>query len=245
MGSEGRAGTPGTSHASWATHPGRRGAPRRPAPTSTSAAARPTSSSSRAPTDSRGAGTSLGGLEWGSAYDGQRIYTAEADPFGIPYTTPGGQPISGGSWAALDPEQARSTGRPPPLAGTPRWDRSVRPVDWSTAHRSTPAHRTRTCSPSTREPERSSGASPRVIGERGPVNRRRHRLLGHRLRTPRTGPPVHRERQALRVQSQRTLSKPRRAPLTNSGSGAPGADTRVVLDTRGDARELQAHPGLA
>jgi hypothetical protein len=30
-------------------------------------------------------GTSLGGLEWGSAYDGQRIYTAEADPFGIPH----------------------------------------------------------------------------------------------------------------------------------------------------------------
>ena len=54
-----------------------------------------------------GPGTSLGGLEWGSAYDGQRIYAAEADPFGIPYTTSGGQSISGGSWAALDPQTGK------------------------------------------------------------------------------------------------------------------------------------------
>jgi polyvinyl alcohol dehydrogenase (cytochrome) len=51
-----------------------------------------------------GPGTSLGGLEWGSAYDGQRIYTAEADPFGVPYTLADGQSVSGGSWAALDPQ---------------------------------------------------------------------------------------------------------------------------------------------
>ena len=51
-----------------------------------------------------GPGTSLGGLEWGSAYDGQRIYVAEADPFDLPYTLAGGQSASGGSWAALDPQ---------------------------------------------------------------------------------------------------------------------------------------------
>ncbi|MGH2914358.1 MAG: PQQ-binding-like beta-propeller repeat protein [Solirubrobacteraceae bacterium] len=51
-----------------------------------------------------GPGTSLGGLEWGSAYDGQRIYTAEADPFEIPYTLADGQAVSGGSWAALNPQ---------------------------------------------------------------------------------------------------------------------------------------------
>ena len=50
-----------------------------------------------------GPGTSLGGIEWGSATDGKRIYIAEADPFGIPYLTASGQPIAWGSWAALDP----------------------------------------------------------------------------------------------------------------------------------------------
>jgi len=53
-----------------------------------------------------GPGTSLGGLEWGSAYDGLRIYTAEADPFGVPYALRNGTTLSagGGSWAALDPQ---------------------------------------------------------------------------------------------------------------------------------------------
>jgi polyvinyl alcohol dehydrogenase (cytochrome) len=50
-----------------------------------------------------GPGTSLGGVEWGSAYDGQRIYTAESDAFGIPYSFTNGQPAYGGSWAAINP----------------------------------------------------------------------------------------------------------------------------------------------
>ena len=53
-----------------------------------------------------GPGTSLGGIEWGSAYDGQRIYAPEANPiFGPPntYTLAGGQTATSGSWAALDP----------------------------------------------------------------------------------------------------------------------------------------------
>jgi len=45
-----------------------------------------------------GPGSSLGGMEWGSATDGKRIYVAIANLFGIPY---GGG--SAGSWAALDP----------------------------------------------------------------------------------------------------------------------------------------------
>ncbi len=49
-----------------------------------------------------GPGTSLGGLEWGSANDGTQAYVAEADPFGIPYATPGGESVAGGSWAALN-----------------------------------------------------------------------------------------------------------------------------------------------
>ena len=55
-----------------------------------------------------GPGSTLGGIEWGSAYDGQRIYTTEADPdlFGPPnsYTLCcGGGTAPSGSWAALDP----------------------------------------------------------------------------------------------------------------------------------------------
>ncbi|MDN3920777.1 PQQ-binding-like beta-propeller repeat protein [Roseateles violae] len=46
-----------------------------------------------------GPGSSLGGMEWGSASDGKRIYVSIANFYGIP--TPLG---SGGSWAALDPE---------------------------------------------------------------------------------------------------------------------------------------------
>lgn len=56
-----------------------------------------------------GPGSSLGGIEWGSAYDLQRIYTAEANPdlFGPPNTYSlccGGGTATGGSWAALDPQ---------------------------------------------------------------------------------------------------------------------------------------------
>jgi polyvinyl alcohol dehydrogenase (cytochrome) len=45
-----------------------------------------------------GPGSSLGGMEWGSASDGNRIYVAIANYYGIPYQTG-----SAGSWAALDP----------------------------------------------------------------------------------------------------------------------------------------------
>lgn len=45
-----------------------------------------------------GPGSALGGMEWGSASDGQRIYVSIANLYGIP-TAKG----SAGSWAALDP----------------------------------------------------------------------------------------------------------------------------------------------
>jgi polyvinyl alcohol dehydrogenase (cytochrome) len=45
-----------------------------------------------------GPGSALGGMEWGSASDGQRIYVAIADLYGIPYAAG-----SAGSWSALDP----------------------------------------------------------------------------------------------------------------------------------------------
>jgi polyvinyl alcohol dehydrogenase (cytochrome) len=45
-----------------------------------------------------GPGSSLGGMEWGSASDGTRIYVAISNYYGIPYAAG-----SAGSWAALDP----------------------------------------------------------------------------------------------------------------------------------------------
>jgi polyvinyl alcohol dehydrogenase (cytochrome) len=45
-----------------------------------------------------GPGSSLGGMEWGSATDGQRIYVAIANLYGTPYAAG-----TAGSWSALDP----------------------------------------------------------------------------------------------------------------------------------------------
>ena len=50
----------------------------------------------------------LGGIEWGSAADGRRVYVAEADSGHVSYTLGGsgpyaGKTVTGGSWAALDP----------------------------------------------------------------------------------------------------------------------------------------------
>ena len=50
-----------------------------------------------------GPGGVLGGIEWGSASDGKRIYVAEANASRLSYTLANGQTVNGGSWAALDP----------------------------------------------------------------------------------------------------------------------------------------------
>jgi polyvinyl alcohol dehydrogenase (cytochrome) len=49
-----------------------------------------------------------GGIEYGTATDGRRVYAAEGDTAKIPYTLGGsgpyaGKTVTGGSWAALDP----------------------------------------------------------------------------------------------------------------------------------------------
>jgi polyvinyl alcohol dehydrogenase (cytochrome) len=53
-----------------------------------------------------GPGSGLGGIVWGTAYDGRRIYVPLSNPYGTPYNLggPGGPPASGGSWAALNPQ---------------------------------------------------------------------------------------------------------------------------------------------
>ena len=50
-----------------------------------------------------GPGGSLGGLEWGSANDGTRIYTAIANNYGLPWALPSGAIVHSGFWGALDP----------------------------------------------------------------------------------------------------------------------------------------------
>lgn len=55
-----------------------------------------------------GPGSTLGGLQWGSAVDGDRIYTAVSNYYYIPHlmtTGPGsGNTVKGGFWAGLDAE---------------------------------------------------------------------------------------------------------------------------------------------
>lgn len=82
-----------------------------------------------------GPGGTLGGLQWGSAVDGKQIYTAVSNNNYIPHlmtTGPGtGQTVSGGFWAALNPETGAVNwenaannppvaipGFPPPPAGS-------------------------------------------------------------------------------------------------------------------------------
>lgn len=50
-----------------------------------------------------GPGSALGGMEWGSATDGTRIYYSIADLYSIPYTLKDGSTATAGSWGALDP----------------------------------------------------------------------------------------------------------------------------------------------
>ncbi len=49
-----------------------------------------------------GPGGVLGGIEWGSATDGQHIYAAITNTYHTPYTFQSGQVVTGGFWSALD-----------------------------------------------------------------------------------------------------------------------------------------------
>jgi len=51
-----------------------------------------------------GPGGITGGILWGVATDGERIYVPLADSYGVPYAlSPSGTTVDRGSWAALDP----------------------------------------------------------------------------------------------------------------------------------------------
>jgi polyvinyl alcohol dehydrogenase (cytochrome) len=61
-----------------------------------------------------GPGSALGGMEWGSATDGQRIYVAIGNLYGIPYNKAG----AAGSWSALDPATGKLLWQTPDPNGT-------------------------------------------------------------------------------------------------------------------------------
>lgn len=65
-----------------------------------------------------GAGGAEGGIEWGTAYDGTRIYVPISDEFGASYKLASGQPDSAGSWAALDPATGQFIWQVPDPAGS-------------------------------------------------------------------------------------------------------------------------------
>ena len=49
-----------------------------------------------------GPGGTAGGLQWGSAVDGRRVYTANANSNFVPWTLPGGATVTSGVWSGLD-----------------------------------------------------------------------------------------------------------------------------------------------
>jgi polyvinyl alcohol dehydrogenase (cytochrome) len=49
-----------------------------------------------------GPGGTAGGLQWGSAVDGARVYTANANSNLVPWTLPGGGITTDGIWSGLD-----------------------------------------------------------------------------------------------------------------------------------------------
>ena len=66
-----------------------------------------------------GPGSDPGGIQWGTAMDGRRIYAAIGHNTGEPYTLPSGEVITGGSWAALDPGTGEILWQTPDPQGAP------------------------------------------------------------------------------------------------------------------------------
>jgi polyvinyl alcohol dehydrogenase (cytochrome) len=64
-----------------------------------------------------GPGGTAGGLQWGSAVDGQRVYTANANSDRRPWTLPDGSTITSGLWSGLDAATGRVLWQTAPPAG--------------------------------------------------------------------------------------------------------------------------------
>ena len=67
---------------------------------------------------SAGPGAALGGVEWGTATDGKRIYLAESDFSRQPYQLADGRTVTSGSYAALDPVTGRVLWQVPDPSGS-------------------------------------------------------------------------------------------------------------------------------
>ena len=61
-----------------------------------------------------GPGGIAGGLQWGSAVDGRRVYTANANSNFVPWTLPGGSTTTDGIWSGLDAVTGEILGRRQP-----------------------------------------------------------------------------------------------------------------------------------
>jgi polyvinyl alcohol dehydrogenase (cytochrome) len=70
-----------------------------------------------------GPGGFLGGIQWGAATDGRRIYVAIANSNHIPYPLPPSNSVTanGGSWAALDPATGAILWQTPATGQDPRF----------------------------------------------------------------------------------------------------------------------------
>jgi polyvinyl alcohol dehydrogenase (cytochrome) len=68
-----------------------------------------------------GPGSRLGGIEWGTAYDGHRIYAPIANIDGQSYQSPAGAALRAGSWAALDPATGRIQWQTADPGAYPNW----------------------------------------------------------------------------------------------------------------------------
>ncbi len=68
--------------------------------------------------NSVGPGGVIGGIEWGTATDGKRIYVAEDNINGTPYKIANGQTITAGSYAALDPATGKVLWQIPDPSGS-------------------------------------------------------------------------------------------------------------------------------
>jgi polyvinyl alcohol dehydrogenase (cytochrome) len=67
-----------------------------------------------------GPGSFLGGIEWGSGFDGKYVYTAIANISNTKYNlTPSGQEHDGGSWAALDKATGQIVWQTPTVGAKP------------------------------------------------------------------------------------------------------------------------------
>ena len=53
-------------------------------------------------TTQAGPGGTAGGLQWGSAVDGYRVYTANANSNNVPWDLPGGATTTAGVWSGID-----------------------------------------------------------------------------------------------------------------------------------------------